>query len=228
MFSSEKQVRRMRPRRLTLSVRRPSPLADSMSLSPRLRHSLGSARRLFRRSRRTWLDERLDALLEKLDPVLAWAERQPERVQRALWGLRWGFILAIGFTLLSSLVLIPGAILLVLALLSGDLQVGEPWDPRIKAILWAVPIYFTAGPAGGLVVGLLHGFTRWWIGRRIVAMLATLPGAFLTGYLVLGFREWSAREVAVCTLFAVIWGGMMSFIPERDARAYWQERRRRT
>jgi hypothetical protein len=147
-----------------------------------------------------------------------------ERMNRSS-GLRqdvqWGITTALFFSRGFGLIALPAVGLSLLAL--GVYWFTGTTVPRsVHVALWALPVYAFGGVSGGAILGLLRGLTRNWIGRRVVSALVVLPVSFAAGYaLLFGMDGWDQRAVLFCLGFAVVWGGIMGFIFESDAKAYW-------
>jgi hypothetical protein len=88
--------------------------------------------------------------------------------------------------------------------------------PYARAVAWALPVYFIVGPVGGMLIGLARGLSRWWLGRRFLGILGSFPGAVFAYHVLFDVPFGSRKLWALSVLFAVVWGGTMSFIPERD------------
>ena len=143
-------------------------------------------------------------------------ERPEQRLlhHNVVWGMKWGLYFATFFTLVAA---IPALIRVFIAPTAG-------WQ---KSLSFAAIIgtYFFGGLSGGAIVGLLWNLVRWWWGRRLVGVIAAIPIMFATRIAVFGLDGWTRKDVYVWLFTAVVWGGIMSFVPEKEAKSRWPPKR---
>lgn len=130
------------------------------------------------------------------------------------WGVLWGLYLAAAFTVIAA---IPALIRAVTGPATG-------WQKGVT-FLEIIGVYLFGGVVAGAIVGLLRGATKWWLGRRVVGIIASVPIMFAVRVAVYGPHGWTRADVENWLLTAVIWGIAMSFAPEPWAKEAEQERR---
>ena len=136
------------------------------------------------------------------------AMNSPEPISYSLrtnltWGFHIGLLFAAGATALG----------VVPALVRAFVEAGVWWQKGLSFVT-VIGIYVAGGLSAGLIIGLLRGLTRYWLGRRLVGMIAAVPVMLLVAYTVVGVREWDASTLLVWLQTAAIWGFVMSFVPE--------------
>src|SRR5690606_23067595 len=109
---------------------------------------------------------------------------------------------AVGFTLLAA----------VPALIRAIAGPQPEWS-HIPSFPVLVLIYVIGGIFGGAVVGGLWWLARWWLGRRVLGALAAIPLMLIVGF-TFGNASLTADDLWIWALSGVVWGTVMSFIPE--------------
>lgn len=120
------------------------------------------------------------------------------------WGLEAGIFFA--------------AVTVVLAIIPALIRalVGtHVWWQKGLSFLAIIGLYLFGGITGGVIVGLLRPWTRYWWGRRMVGALAAVPFAAVIIVTFFGVRDFS---VGIVLFTSAVWGGAMSFIFEGEAK----------
>lgn len=117
------------------------------------------------------------------------------------WGIRWGLFIAASFACMAA---VPAFLRFVTGMNKVDGRVVPPF-------VHLLALYVVAGISAGLIGGTLRPLLRWWLGRRIVAMLATVPASFAFNYSMYPDVAWHARNLESILGFAAVYGFMMSF-----------------
>lgn len=117
------------------------------------------------------------------------------------WGIRWGVFIAAAFACMAA----------VPALLRFVTRMNKVNGHAVPPFLHLVALYIVAGISAGLIAGTLRPLLRWWLGRRVVAMLATVPASFALDWSMYPDAAWHARNVESILGFAAVYGFMMSF-----------------
>jgi len=117
------------------------------------------------------------------------------------WGLRWGMFAAALFTGMAAL---PALLRFVTRTTEVD---GHPTPPFVHL----VAVYCVAGLSAGIVGGVMRPLLRWWIGRRVVAMLALVPASFAVHWAMYPNAAWDAQDMNNVLGFAAVYGFMLSF-----------------
>lgn len=76
-----------------------------------------------------------------------------------------------------------------------------------------VVVYITAGGVAGTLFGTMLPLLRWWVGRRVVSILAAVPFAFAMAASMDGVASARADARSILT-FAAIYGFALSFALE--------------
>ena len=122
-------------------------------------------------------------------------------MQNIRWGVRWGRYGAAGFAAIAA---IPA----FLRFVSGTTSIESY---RAPAFWELCAVYLGAGIFAGVVFGLLRPLLRWWVGRRLVSILAAAPLGFCMRLMAYPGDPWNAATVRSDLMFAVVWGFMVSF-----------------
>ena len=118
-------------------------------------------------------------------------------------GARWGLFFGAGFWVLG----------LVPALARAVAAPDQPWA-RSMTVFYLLGFYVLAGLCAGSLVGVLLPLSRWWVGRRILGIVAFVPVTLMSAYALVGVRRWDMETTLTWVISGVIVGLAMSFIPE--------------
>lgn len=127
----------------------------------------------------------------------------PRLGANVLKGTGWGLFFGMGFWFLG---LVPA---LARALRPSD----EPWL-RSVSLLDLLGLYLAAGLLAGTLVGALLPLSRWWLGRRLLGVVAFIPVTLMSAHALVGVRIWDAETTTTWVASGVIVGLVMSFVPE--------------
>lgn len=122
-------------------------------------------------------------------------------------GVRWGLVFAGAATVLAT----------PFALVRLFVEPAVEWQRQLS-FFRIVALYLLGGISGGVVVGLLWDLRRWWWGRRLIGMVAAIPFVYATGITIVGWEDWTKTDTGVWLFSALVWGFVMSFVPEGQDR----------
>ena len=130
-------------------------------------------------------------------------------VRNLKWGLRWGLIMAVGFTAIG-----------VVATILASFDQTPRNDPSLVSL---VGFYFLAGACGGLLLGLLRPITRSKVGAMFVgtALAAVSLGLLARIYVVTD--GWTVVDTIGVAIYSLVTGPvgalMLWHVSERKGNA---------
>lgn len=134
-------------------------------------------------------------------------DKPTSRWRDVRWGVLWGLYLAAFFTVVAF---VPATIRAIIS--------PGTWVSKSVTFLEIIALYLCGGMMSGAIVGLLRNAARWWIGRRMIGIVAAIPIMLGVRIVVFGPVHWTRQDLVDWFLVAVIWGVAMSFAPEPWAR----------
>jgi hypothetical protein len=122
------------------------------------------------------------------------------------WGASWGLAFATGIALLVG----------ATALIGGSTVLGK-YGLTAGSMLG---MYFLAGLAGGLVVGLMRPLTASWLGAAVVGLCASIPAAGIIGAFLYGYpADWQRHEIIGTALAAAAGGPLGGIIVRYNTKS---------
>lgn len=105
---------------------------------------------------------------------------------------------------------------------------SDVWWQQGLSFVSLAGLYVSTGFLGGTILGLLRNVVPLWWGRRLIGILIGIQFMFAVRLLIFGWSGWNREELIVWLVIGAVWGLMMSFIPESDARQRWPRGKRRS
>jgi hypothetical protein len=107
------------------------------------------------------------------------------------WGLRYGLIVAIAFTVIAVTI---------------TLATGEDSSSKGLSLPTLIGFYFLGGVCGGLLVGVLRPITKHKAGAILVGTLVTATLLSLMVYLYIAKGRWTSLDTELVAILSVITG----------------------
>lgn len=127
-------------------------------------------------------------------------------VKNLKWGLRWGLIMAVGFTVIG-----------VVATIAASFDPTPRDDPSLASL---VGFYFLAGTVGGLVLGLLRPITRYKVGAMLVGTAVAAISVGLLARIYVATDGWTLVDTFLVAFYSLVAGPVATLM-------IWRVRARR-
>jgi peptidoglycan/LPS O-acetylase OafA/YrhL len=119
-------------------------------------------------------------------------------VRNLKWGLRWGLIMAVGFTVIG-----------IVATIGASFDPTPRNDPSLASF---IGFYFLAGIVGGLLLGLLRPVTRSKVGAMLVGTAVAAVSIGLLARMFVVTDGWTLVDTIGVALYSLVTGPVATLL----------------